>query len=83
LVGSRTRGILEQAPSAGLQWQSLLAPGGKTIVGGLLGGWLAVELAKLTAGLKSRTGDLFEFGGNITPDCPADRSSAIALSSAF
>jgi prolipoprotein diacylglyceryltransferase len=59
LVGSRILGILEQAPKAGLHWQSLLAPGGKTIVGGLLGGWLAVELVKYMTGTKSRTGDLF------------------------
>jgi phosphatidylglycerol:prolipoprotein diacylglycerol transferase len=59
LVGSRILGILEQAPSAGLSWESLLAPGGKTIVGGLLGGWLAVELMKYMVGARSRTGDLF------------------------
>jgi prolipoprotein diacylglyceryltransferase len=59
LVGSRILGVLEQAPRVGLQWQSLLAPGGKTIVGGLLGGWLAVEFVKYMTGTKSRTGDLF------------------------
>jgi phosphatidylglycerol---prolipoprotein diacylglyceryl transferase len=32
---------------------------GKTIVGGLLGGMLAVELAKLAIGERRRTGDLF------------------------
>lgn len=31
----------------------------KTIVGALLGGWLAVELAKRQAGIRARTGDLF------------------------
>jgi prolipoprotein diacylglyceryltransferase len=36
-----------------------LTPGGKTIVGGLLGGWLAVEIVKKITGLRSRTGDLF------------------------
>ena len=36
---------------------SLLA--GKTIVGGLLGGWLGVELAKKLTGIRQRTGDLF------------------------
>ena len=35
------------------------SPGGKTIVGGLLGGWLAVESAKRVSGIRSRTGDLF------------------------
>ena len=59
LFGSRLLGLLEQAPRVGLRWQMLLAPGGKTIVGGLLGGWLAVEFAKLLLGIRSRTGDLF------------------------
>jgi phosphatidylglycerol:prolipoprotein diacylglycerol transferase len=59
LVGSRLLGLLEQAPRLALQWRDLLAPGGKTIVGGLLGGWLAVEIAKALVGIRSRTGDLF------------------------
>jgi phosphatidylglycerol---prolipoprotein diacylglyceryl transferase len=60
LVGSRMLGLLEQAPRIGWQWSALLMPGGgKTIVGGLLGGWLAVEMAKLVLGIRSRTGDLF------------------------
>jgi len=59
LLGSRVLGVLEQAPRIGLHWQSFLAPGGKTIVGGLLGGWLAVEIVKLAVGVRSRTGDLF------------------------
>jgi phosphatidylglycerol---prolipoprotein diacylglyceryl transferase len=59
LVGSRTLGILEQAPRVGLHWRLLFAPGGKTIVGGLLGGWLAVEMLKRIVGIESRTGDLF------------------------
>ncbi len=33
--------------------------GGKTIVGGLLGGWAGVELAKRIRGVASSTGDLF------------------------
>jgi phosphatidylglycerol:prolipoprotein diacylglycerol transferase len=59
LLGSRVLGLLEQAPRIGWHWNELLMPGGKTIVGGLLGGWLAVELAKLVLGIRSRTGDLF------------------------
>ena len=59
LLGSRVLGLLEQAPARGLRWQDFLLPGGKTIVGGLLGGWLAVELVKLLMGVRSRTGDLF------------------------
>jgi prolipoprotein diacylglyceryltransferase len=59
LLGSRVLGLLEQAPRAGFHWQQLFVPGGKTIVGGLLGGWLAVEIVKRVAGIRSRTGDLF------------------------
>jgi prolipoprotein diacylglyceryltransferase len=59
LAGSRILGLLEQAPRIGFHWRSLLLPGGKTIVGGLLGGWLAVETAKPLLGIRSRTGDLF------------------------
>ena len=33
--------------------------GGKTIVGALLGGWIAVELIKKRLGLKERTGDVY------------------------
>jgi prolipoprotein diacylglyceryltransferase len=59
LLGSRILGILEQAPVAHIGWQSLLAPGGKTIVGGLLGGWIAVEVVKRFRRIQPRTGDLF------------------------
>jgi prolipoprotein diacylglyceryltransferase len=59
LVGARALGLLEQAPRLGLHWSQVMQPGGKTIVGGLLGGWAAVELAKKVAGVRSRTGDLF------------------------
>ncbi len=59
LVGSRALGLLEQAPRMGLHWADVFRPGGKTIVGGLLGGWIAVEVAKRLSGIRSRTGDLF------------------------
>jgi len=59
LLGSRILGLLEQAPRIHLTWQSLFLPGGKTIVGGLLGGWLGVEFVKRIRGIRSRTGDLF------------------------
>jgi phosphatidylglycerol---prolipoprotein diacylglyceryl transferase len=59
LIGSRILGLLEQAPRDGLHWHQLLVPGGKTIVGGLLGGWIAVEIVKRILGIRSRTGDLF------------------------
>ena len=35
--------------------------GGKTIVGGLLGGWIGVELAKRRLGIRQATGDLYVF----------------------
>lgn len=60
LLGSRILGLFEQAPRMHIGWHQLLTPGGgKTIVGGLLGGWLAVEVVKRLTGIKSRTGDLF------------------------
>jgi prolipoprotein diacylglyceryltransferase len=65
LLGSRLLGLAEQWPTVRAAWQSghllalLISPGGKTIVGGLLGGWLAVEIAKHITGIRSRTGDLF------------------------
>lgn len=60
LVGSRALGLLEQAPCLHLTWQQVVLPGGgKTIVGGLLGGWIAVELVKKLTGIRTRTGDIF------------------------
>lgn len=38
-------------------WHYLM--GGKTIVGGLLGGWIAVEWGKKIYSIRTRTGDLF------------------------
>jgi phosphatidylglycerol---prolipoprotein diacylglyceryl transferase len=59
LLGSRMLGLFEQAPQRGFHWHDLLLPGGKTIVGGLLGGWLTVEITKAIVGIRGRTGDLF------------------------
>ena len=59
LLGSRILGILEQAPRLTITWRTFLQPGGKTIVGGLLGGWITVEITKRIRGIHSRTGDLF------------------------
>ena len=59
LAGARVLGILEQAPAMGVHWMDLSKSGGKTIVGGLLGGWIAVEVAKKLSRVHSRTGDLF------------------------
>jgi phosphatidylglycerol:prolipoprotein diacylglycerol transferase len=65
LVGSRALGLAEQWPTVIDAWRTgrimelVLSPGGKTIVGGLLGGWLGVEIVKKASGIKRRTGDLF------------------------
>jgi prolipoprotein diacylglyceryltransferase len=60
LAGSRALGLLEQAPRLHITWQQALLPGGgKTIAGGLLGGWIGVEVVKWVQGIRTRTGDLF------------------------
>jgi prolipoprotein diacylglyceryltransferase len=65
LLGSRLLGLAEQWPTVTAAWNSghilalLLSPGGKTIVGGLLGGWIGVEVMKKLSGIRRRTGDLF------------------------
>lgn len=60
MTGSRLLGLLEQAPRVHIAWSQVFLPGGgKTIVGGLLGGWFAVEVTKKLQGITTRTGDLF------------------------
>jgi len=65
LVGSRLLGVAEQWPTVLTAWHAgrlltlMMTPGGKTIVGGLLGAWTGVEIVKLFSGIRSRTGDLF------------------------
>jgi len=65
LAGSRVLGLAEQWPTVFAAWhaghllQLLISPGGKTIVGGLLGAWIGVEIAKKASGIRRRTGDLF------------------------
>lgn len=65
LIGSRLLGIAEQWPTVIEAWKSgrfielLISPGGKTIVGGLLGGWLGVAVVKKFSGLQRRAGDIF------------------------
>lgn len=65
LAGSRLLGLAEQWPTvmeaarSGRLLALLISSGGKTIVGALLGGWIAVEVIKRVTGIRSRTGDLF------------------------
>ena len=60
LAGSRILAAIADLPAFAGAWRR---PAywihGKTVVGGLLGGWIAVELAKRRAGIRARTGDLF------------------------
>ena len=61
-IGSK---LLAWAESPMEYWAQRADPrawmGGKTIVGGLLGGWIGVEIAKWRLGIKHSTGDLFVF----------------------
>ena len=59
LLGSRILGLLEQVFRLHITWRTFLLPGGRTTVGGLLGGWIAVGLIKRLRGIRARTGDLF------------------------
>ena len=58
LLGSKVLAWLESAPD---YWAARADPrswlGGKTIVGGLLGGWIGVEIGKCIFGITARTGD--------------------------
>jgi phosphatidylglycerol---prolipoprotein diacylglyceryl transferase len=59
LLGSRMLGLMEQVFRLQITWHTFLLPGGRTTVGGLLGGWIAVGLIKRLRGIRDRTGDLF------------------------
>lgn len=62
LAGSKLLALLESpAHYWSLRHHLPAFLGGKTIVGGLLGGWVGVELAKKRLGITSRTGDLYVF----------------------
>ena len=59
-IGSRLLFWMEDpAATAGYLRNAPEMLGGKTLVGGLLGGWIAVEVTKLWIGVRSSTGDLF------------------------
>jgi phosphatidylglycerol---prolipoprotein diacylglyceryl transferase len=59
LLGSRILGLLEQVLYLHITWRTFLLPGGRTTVGGLLGGWIAVGLVKRLRALRGSAGDLF------------------------
>lgn len=56
-LGSRLLAALETVPADSF----LQAFGGKTIVGGLIGGWIATEFEKIRRGIRESTGDLYVF----------------------
>src|SRR4051812_31082775 len=63
LFGAKLLAWLESAPeylaaARSGDWAFL---GGKTIVGGLLGGWIGVEIVKRILGIGRSTGDIFVF----------------------
>jgi prolipoprotein diacylglyceryltransferase len=59
-AGSRILAGLQDIPSLAGHWTDpLVWMQGKTVVGGLLGGWLAVESYKKYRGITVSTGDLF------------------------
>lgn len=62
LIGSRVLGALEDPALLSWNWQSLfIAFNNRTIVGGLLGGLIAVEVTKKLGGVDQRSGDLFVY----------------------
>jgi phosphatidylglycerol:prolipoprotein diacylglycerol transferase len=65
LVGSKVLAWVESWPDYWQLWQATpsvsIFAGGKTIVGGLLGGWLGVEIAKKFMGIGFSTGDVYVF----------------------
>jgi len=62
LIGSKLLAWIESAPDYWQHRHELAAwLGGKTIVGGLLGGWAGVEIAKKFMHIRRSTGDLFVY----------------------
>jgi prolipoprotein diacylglyceryltransferase len=59
LAGSKVLAWLESPHEYFDSTDPLALLGGKTIVGGLLGGWIGVEIAKKQLGVTRSTGDLF------------------------
>lgn len=62
LIGSKLLAWVESWPDYWPHRHALASwIGGKTIVGGLLGGWAGVEIAKRIVGVRHSTGDTFVF----------------------
>jgi prolipoprotein diacylglyceryltransferase len=62
LLGSRILGALEDPTLLAWNWKALfVAFNNRTVVGGLLGGLIAVELTKKFIGVRSSSGDLFTY----------------------
>jgi prolipoprotein diacylglyceryltransferase len=65
MVGSKILAWVESWPDYYRFWlithSVAMFAGGKTIVGGLLGGWIGVEAAKKILGIRFSTGDLYVF----------------------
>ena len=62
LIGSRILGALEQPQLLAWDWSALfVAFNNRTVVGGLLGGLIGVELTKLFIGERTSSGDLFTY----------------------
>jgi phosphatidylglycerol:prolipoprotein diacylglycerol transferase len=60
VLGSKILGCMEQVPEIVHQWRNpAYLVSGKSIVGGLVGGWMAVEWIKRRLGITVSTGDLF------------------------
>ncbi|ABF41136.1 prolipoprotein diacylglyceryl transferase [Candidatus Koribacter versatilis Ellin345] len=59
-AGSKLLSVLEEPSYLITHWREpFVLLNGKTIVGGLIGGWIAVEFCKKKLGERERTGDLF------------------------
>ena len=65
LAGSKVLAWLESPHEYAAAWRAGAGAaaflGGKTIVGGLIGGWAGVELVKKRLGVTARTGDVYVF----------------------
>ncbi|MBK8226888.1 MAG: prolipoprotein diacylglyceryl transferase [Flavobacteriales bacterium] len=62
LIGSRLLGALEDPALLRWDWRALFAAfNNRTVVGGLLGGLIGVEVTKKIIGERTSTGDLFTF----------------------